>query len=61
MIIFGLHTLGILKIKFFYYEKKFLPFNYLKQKIWPSSYGNVFCCWMDSMCWPYIIFNINLF
>lgn len=32
MIIFGLHTLGILKIKFFYYEKKLLPFNSLSKK-----------------------------
>lgn len=39
MIIFGLHTIGILKIKFFYYEKRFLPFNFFSKKFSPIIMG----------------------
>ncbi len=37
MIIFGLHTMGILKIKLLYYEKRFLSFNSLSKK-----FGSIF-------------------
>lgn len=42
MIIFGLHTMGIFKIKFFYYEKRFLPFTSLSQKFGPLFMGMAF-------------------
>lgn len=39
MIIFGLHTMGIFKVKFFYYEKRFLHFNFFNKKISPIIMG----------------------
>lgn len=37
VIIFGLHTLGIFKVKFFYYEKRLLPFDKIR-----GSWGSIF-------------------
>lgn len=42
MIIFGLHTMGILKIKLLYYEKRFLSFNSLSKKFGPIFMGMAF-------------------
>lgn len=39
MIIFGFHIMGIIKIKFFYYEKRFLNFNFFNKKISPFIMG----------------------
>jgi cytochrome c-type biogenesis protein len=42
MIIFGLHTIGILKIKFLYYEKRFSPFSHFGKKFGPLFMGMAF-------------------
>lgn len=39
MIIFGFHIIGIIKIKFFYYEKRFLNFSFFNKKISPFIMG----------------------
>lgn len=42
MILFGLHTIGLLKIKLFYYEKKFLDFNKLSNRFSSIFMGMAF-------------------
>jgi cytochrome c-type biogenesis protein len=42
MIIFGLHTIGIFKVKFFYYEKRFLSFTSFGKKFSPLFMGMAF-------------------
>jgi cytochrome c-type biogenesis protein len=42
MVIFGLHSIGIFKIKLFYYEKRFLPFSSLSKKFSSILMGMAF-------------------
>lgn len=42
MVVFGFHITGIIKIKLFYYEKKFMHFNFFNKKISPIIMGMSF-------------------
>jgi cytochrome c-type biogenesis protein len=42
VILFGLHTMGIFKIKYFYYEKKLFPFKRLSGPFGPIFMGMAF-------------------
>jgi cytochrome c-type biogenesis protein len=42
MVIFGLHNIGIFKIKLFYYEKRFLPFSSLRKNFSSILMGMAF-------------------
>lgn len=42
MIIFGLHTMGVFKIRIFYYEKRFLSFSFFNKKFSSIFMGMAF-------------------
>ena len=57
IIIFGIHTMGIYKIKLLYREKRFLSFNKAHRRLFFYINWNGLCSRLDSLHRTNIIFN----